>query len=223
MAKRWHRTIDTHLWDHTPHHQKYDQGEKFYWQAGKVGYEDSNVLFTTLHDEYNSFKCALSDAEAWHFDVAAVARTANDNDEFLALLKERQEQRIDEIQKGWRKTKLRLMSDPACFDMPPPRAVLFKNFGRVSRNFSYDSLVTFFGSYGTGDKSSAQPQLSSDFVAVPSQPPQPERQPEGNMAASSSGPKSSSRAPKSKPRDTSGRDGVRRSARLRERAEKARQ
>ncbi|KAJ5285574.1 hypothetical protein N7524_000880 [Penicillium chrysogenum] len=224
MAKRWQRTKDTHLRDHTPHlhPQKYDKDEKFHWEAGKVGYEDSNVLFTTLHDEYNSFKCAISDPEAWHFDVADVAKTANNNDEFLALLKKRQEQRFDEIQTAWRKTKVRLMSNPACWDMPPPKAVLWKNFGGIGRNFSYDNLVTFFGSYGTDNESSAQPQLAIDFEVVPSQPPQPRRQPKGNMATSSGVSKSSSRAPKSKRRGTSGQDGVRRSARLRERAEKAR-
>jgi hypothetical protein len=37
-----------------------------------------------------------------------------------------------------------LWADPARWDMPPPTAVLWKNFGGLGRNFSYDNLVTFF-------------------------------------------------------------------------------
>ncbi|KAJ6156810.1 hypothetical protein N7497_005695 [Penicillium chrysogenum] len=130
MAKLWQRTKDTHLRDHTPHYEKHYMDEKFHWEAGKVGYEDSNVLFTTLHDEYNSFKCAISDPEAWHFDVADVAKTANNNEEFLALLKKRQEQRFDEIQRTWLDTKLRLIADPARWDARPRRQF----YGKISED-----------------------------------------------------------------------------------------
>ncbi|CDM26527.1 unnamed protein product [Penicillium roqueforti FM164] len=225
MAKRWHRTIDTHLGAHTPPDPNYYE-KTWCWESSRVGYKDPNVLFTTLHEEYNTLKCAIQDPEAWHRDVSCIARASNNNDEFLTLLKQRQAERFHEIQTTWQKIKTRLITDPARWDNPPTKAVLWSNFLQFARNFSYDCLVTCFGAYATDAQPSAQPLLSNSIEVHPSKVQKLKREPKEKMAASSgvtkSSPKASKSRPKSRPkRDGSRQDSVRRSTRLQQRAEQS--
>lgn len=217
-----HQPLGSHLEAHTPQ-PNYDLDKEWQWDNGKFGYKDPNVLFTTLHAEYNTLKCAIQDPFAWHSDVSDIARTANTKDEFLTLLKERQKQRIDEIQEAWEGTKELLTAEPSRWDNPPARDVLWGAFLRISRNFSYDSLVAYFGSYLTDDQRSTLSPPSTPTDMHHAKPSQPKRKAKGKMAPSSGAAKPSSKASKSKPkRDSSRQGGVRRSARLQQRAEKAR-
>ncbi|KAJ5964249.1 uncharacterized protein N7479_004125 [Penicillium vulpinum] len=224
MAKRWHRTLDTHLGAHTPCNTDYLYDDTWDWDSWRVGYKDPSVLFTTLHAEYNTLKCAIQDPKNWHSDVSEIARTANNKDEFLTLLKKRQEQRFDEIQTAWQKTIIWFANNPLCEDNPPDNAVLWEIFLQFSNHFSYDCLVRYFGSYTTVDQPSTRPLPPNAVESRPAKPPQAKRKGKGKgkMAKSSGVIKSSSRASKAKPkRDDNGQGGVRRSTRLQQRAEQS--
>lgn len=91
------RTIENHLEMHTPYPDWDNLDNEWKWPFGKFAYKDPNVLFTTLHAEFNSMKCAIQDPYGWHHDVCDVANTAKSKEEFLALLRQRQKERFDEI------------------------------------------------------------------------------------------------------------------------------
>lgn len=223
MDNWWHQTLDSHLEAHTPPQPNYVLDKEWKWDYSKFGYKDPNVLFTTLHAEYNTLKCAIQDPYAWHKDVSHVAKTANNKDEFLTLLKKRQEERFDELQEAWETTKELLTAEPSRWDNPPTRAVLWGAYVCLAQHFSYDTLVAYFGSYVTDDQPSTSPLPSKPTEPRPAKPSQPKKKAKGKMPKSSSVAKSSSRASKSKPKqESSEQGGVRRSARLQQRTEKSR-
>ncbi|KAJ5374058.1 hypothetical protein N7517_006064 [Penicillium concentricum] len=187
-----------------------------------LDYEDPNVLFTTLHAEYNTINWAIQDPHDWHYDVCEVAKIAKDKDKLLALLRQRQQEKLGEIQKAWETTKTLLTCQPSRWEKPPSNAVLWGSFIRLARNFSYDSFVACFGSYVTDDQPSTQPLLSTPTETYTAKPLQPRRISNGKMATSSGVAKSSSSASKSKPRRKSSKQGgVRRSTRLQQRDEQS--
>ncbi|KAJ5400799.1 hypothetical protein N7465_011288 [Penicillium sp. CMV-2018d] len=180
----------------------------------RLGYEDPKVL-SALHAEYNTIKLAIQDPDDWHYDVCEAAKIAKDNDNFLALLKRRRQQRLDEIQKAWQTTKVLLTDQPSCLEKPPSNGVLWGSFMRLARNFSYSSLVACFGSYVTDDERSTQPPPSTSIGTRLTKLPRPKMGPKGKMATSgvpeSSPTASQCRTPR---RESSGQSGVRRNTRL---------
>lgn len=215
------RTIDNHLEAHTPR-PDYDLDQEWHWPFWKFGYDDPNVLFTTLHAEFNSIKCAIQDPYGWHHDVCDVANIAKDKDEFLTLLRKRQKERFNEIQIAWEKTKALLTGQPSHWEATPDKAVLWGFFIRLARNFSYDSLVGYFGSYVANDQPPNPPLSSRPVETRPAKRQQPKRKARGKLATSSGVTKRSSGASKSIPKQDSGQAGVRRSTRLQQRAEHSR-
>ncbi|KAJ5170296.1 uncharacterized protein N7500_003079 [Penicillium coprophilum] len=223
MDDWWHRTSDAHLEAHTPL-------DEWKWDYKKFGYKNSDALFTTLHAEYNTLKCAIQDPYAWHSDVREIARAASTKDEFLTRLKKRQRERFDELQEAWETTKALLTAEPDRLDNPPPRAILWSSFIQIARNYSYDSLLAYFGSYvidetvETEDRTATSPLPSTHIKTRSTKTPQPKRKAKGKMATSSGVAKPSPRPSKSKyEQDSSGQSVVRRSIRLRQRAQQARQ
>ncbi|KAI3195600.1 hypothetical protein CBS147311_7905 [Penicillium roqueforti] len=215
MDNWWHQTLDSHRGAHTPFPPNYALDEKWKWKHWKFGYEDPNVLFTTLHAEYNTLHCALQDPYAWHKDVTDVTRIAENRDQFLTLLKKRQKERFDELQEAWETTKEVLTAEPSRVDQ-------WAAFLNIARHMSYDSLVAYFGFYATDNQPSTSPLPSTPNETNPANPPQPKGKAKKKMATSSGVTKSSSRASKSKPkRNSSSQGGVRRSARLQQRTEQA--
>ena len=135
---------------HTPY-PDFAVGSPWLWDYWKFDFEKPDVLFTTLHAEYNTMRCSFQDPVAWHSDVRDVASTAKNHEEFLALLEQRRNDRFDEIRKAWRLIKAKLVGQPSHWENPPSDDVLCDGFINVSRNFSFDSLVAYFGSYVADD------------------------------------------------------------------------
>ncbi|KAJ5206816.1 hypothetical protein N7491_002550 [Penicillium cf. griseofulvum] len=187
-------------------HLDYCKGGQWHWDSWRVGYEP-RALFTTLSAEYNTIKWPISEPNAWHSDVKEILGEANNKDEFLARLKERQEKRSRESQQAWEKIK-EWLGDPHHWDNPPDGDILWIRFLRFCRFGSYDHFINYFGTYEKYP-SSTQPQLSNIIETHPAKPPQPKKKAKGNMAASSGVAKSSSKASKVKPeRDSSEQGGV---------------
>lgn len=99
-------------------------------------------------------KCAIQGPYGGHHDLCDIAEIANDRGESLALSKNRQRGRFDEIQVAWETTKALLTDEPSRWQMDatPDKAALWGLFIRLARNFSYDSLVAYFGSYVADDQ-----------------------------------------------------------------------
>ena len=173
LSMDWYKppTIETHREVHTPLiHPLFD--DEWRWPFWKVGYNDPDVLFGALHEEYNTLKCAIQDPYAWHHDVCDVANTARNQEEFLTLLKQRQKERFEEIQGVWRETKALLTARPSRLAVVPERSILWGYFIRLARNFSYDSLVSYFSSYIADDVPREPPLLTSGETST-SRPEQP--------------------------------------------------
>lgn len=222
LSMDWYKppTIETHREVHTPLvHPIFD--DEWRWPHWKVGYNDPDVLFGALHEEFNTLKCAIQDPYAWHHDVCDIANTARNQEEFLTLLKQRQKERFDEIQGVWRETKALLTAQPSRWKRPPEMPVLWGYFIRLARNFSYDSLVSYFSSYIVDDVSRPSRQLTSGEAST-SRPQQPnmtndkrngkkaEREGSAEAGSATTRPSGVSKARRKQDR----REGVRKSARL---------
>ncbi|KAI1194443.1 hypothetical protein F5X97DRAFT_346699 [Nemania serpens] len=146
MARRRVPTVETHLNHHTPAPESVSDTQ-WSWPYWKFGYTHGGVLFTDLHAEYNSVRCAIQDPYGWHLDVSEIANQADNRETFFALLRQRQTERYAELEHAWKSTKSLLVGEPGRWDTKLRRNDLWINFVRVSRNFSFDSLVGFFGAF----------------------------------------------------------------------------
>ncbi|KAJ6190723.1 HET domain protein [Penicillium mononematosum] len=188
-----------------------------------IEYEDLNAFLATLHAEHNTMKMAVQNPRNWHQDVSDISSLTEGNEEFLALLKRRQEGTLDEIQQAWDKTAEALLAaEPPRSDNPASTALLWSNFTNFARDFSFDSLVALFGSFA-GDGQSSTPPLSSSCIEThPTKLHQSDRKAKGRMAMPS-GTMNCSPGSKLEPElESSGQSDVRRSMRLQQRAEQKR-
>ncbi|KAI8945743.1 hypothetical protein F4801DRAFT_597518 [Xylaria longipes] len=151
-------TIQNHQSLHTPRPEWVDDRE-WTWPFWKFGFKNGGVLFTQLHTEYNSIRCAIQDPYGWHLDVCDIANVADTREEFFALLRQRQDERFTELRKAWERTRSLLVGEPSRWDTPQAKTDLWVNFVRISRNFSYDSFVKYFGAY-IKDKPEPTPALA---------------------------------------------------------------
>ncbi|KAI1747078.1 hypothetical protein F4782DRAFT_452157 [Xylaria castorea] len=139
-------TIQNHLRLHVPD-VDWKTDESWKWPFWKFGFKSADVLFNQLHAEFNSIQCAIQDPYGWHLDVCEIANIANDREEFFSLLRKRQDERYAELERVWHKASSLMVGEPSRWDSPHPRKDLWKNFVRISRNFSYDAFVGYFGAY----------------------------------------------------------------------------
>ncbi|KAI0198213.1 hypothetical protein F4808DRAFT_472986 [Astrocystis sublimbata] len=146
MAFRAKPTIQNHQSLHTPQPEcvtKY----QWWWPFYKFGFASPAVLFTELHAEYNSISIAIQDPQGWHLDVNEIANIAETREQFLTLLRERQDERFAELRATWEKTRTQLVADPTQWNEAPERSKQWFNFVRCSRNFSYDAFLSYFGAW----------------------------------------------------------------------------
>ncbi|KAI0543346.1 hypothetical protein F4679DRAFT_593294 [Xylaria curta] len=155
-------TIQNHQSLHTPAPERVK--DDWAWPFWKFGFKSADILFTELHSEFNSIKCAIQDPYGWHLDVCDVANTANSREEFYNLLRQRQNERFTELREAWDKTRTSLVASPSQWDTPPAKRDLWVNLVRISRNFSYDSFVGYFGAY-IKDKPEPAPVLADNQVS----------------------------------------------------------
>ncbi|TGJ76437.1 hypothetical protein E0Z10_g10872 [Xylaria hypoxylon] len=146
MSGREPTTVKNHLEHHTPPLHR-DLEQEWDWPFWKFGYGSHHILFTELHAQFNSVPCAIQDPYGWHLDVCDIANEAKTRPEFLSLLQKRQDERFAELRKAWEKTRSLLIGDPGRWEIPQRRNDLWLRFARISRNFSYDAFLGYFGAY----------------------------------------------------------------------------
>jgi len=166
-------TIQNHLKHHTPGPDDVEASGLLNWPFDKFGFEDPDVIFGSLHHQYNSVPFAIQDPHAWAADLHEAAHTASTKEEFLSLLETQRDQRFLEIQQAWRSTKANLAGKPMLWKTHPDPGALWMPFLDLARDFSMDSLVSFFASYLAGDLDSHPPNalpFPSAVQAIDSSP-----------------------------------------------------
>ncbi|GAW20268.1 hypothetical protein ANO14919_097690 [Xylariales sp. No.14919] len=155
MSRDESTTIQNHLLHHIPR-PNWSEDRQWDWPFSKFGFPGPDILFTDLHTQFNSVPCAIQDPYGWYFDVCDIANEAQDRAQFYTLLKKRQEERFAELRDAWETTKSRLAGQPSRWEVPRDRDDLWLRFIRISRNFSYDAILGYFGSYAENELSPVQ-------------------------------------------------------------------
>ncbi|KAI0530043.1 hypothetical protein GGR58DRAFT_494831 [Xylaria digitata] len=254
-------TPDNHHAFHTPPVNWKEDRTTWNWPSGKFDYPTPDVLWTTLHAEFNCMPLAIQDPYAWHADVRELSLASDTKEEFEAALRRRREDRFKEIRANWDKTKSQLVANPIIWRVQPKgRDLQWTTFTRISRHFSFDAIMGHFGNITVPNPDIlylkereereaeaaavglASSSASRAIEAPPEQPgrtrqstqhladsqsPRPSPSPTGKtrhnkIIRTRKGPARHSRVEKPPPRQRNARakprEGVRRSARLQERA-----
>ncbi|KAK9770472.1 hypothetical protein AB5N19_02206 [Seiridium cardinale] len=111
------------------------------WPAWKFGMKRED-LFTTLHDQYNTFPSTIQDPVAFHHDVWEISQTASTEDEFHRLLADRKEQRLRELNETLESASFEIVGNPKLIGTEQWHLAV-----QLFRTRSLDSLVRYFASY----------------------------------------------------------------------------
>ncbi|CAK7266632.1 hypothetical protein SEPCBS57363_002188 [Sporothrix epigloea] len=111
------------------------------WPAWKFGMK-RDALFTTLHDQYNTFQSNIQDPDAFHHDVYEIANEAASTVEFHNLLATRRDQRLRELNESLESASFEIIANPALVGTSQWEHAL-----QLFRTRSLDSLVRYFASY----------------------------------------------------------------------------
>ncbi|TGJ79851.1 hypothetical protein E0Z10_g8916 [Xylaria hypoxylon] len=148
---RKHPTPENHGALHTPW-VDWDQFTEWDWPYAKLGYDDPNALWSSLHTEFNCMPFAIQDPYGWHSDVSELALASDNKEEFRAALRKRRDERFKEIRAFWQKTRSQLVANPIIWKAPPRGKDLpWATFCRISRAFSFDTITGHFANYLVDD------------------------------------------------------------------------
>ncbi|KAG5970246.1 hypothetical protein E4U58_000574 [Claviceps cyperi] len=111
------------------------------WPAWKFGMKRDD-LFTTLHDQYNTFLYTLQDPDAFHHDVYEISHDANTVDEFHRLMADRRQLRLRELRESLETLAVEIIANPKLMATEQWDAAV-----QLFRTKSYDSIVRYFASY----------------------------------------------------------------------------
>lgn len=111
------------------------------WPAWKFGMKRDD-LFTTLHDQYNTFSFAIQDPEAFHHDVYEISRDADTAHEFHQRLADRQQMRLRELTESLETLAVEIIANPKLMGTEQWQHAL-----QLFRTKSYDSIIRYFASY----------------------------------------------------------------------------
>ncbi|KAG5981139.1 hypothetical protein E4U55_003249 [Claviceps digitariae] len=115
------------------------------WPAWKFGMKRDD-LFTTLHDQYNTFSYTLQDPEAFHHDVYEISHGADTVDDFHRMMAARREMRLRELHESLETLAVEIIANPKLMATEQWDTAV-----QLFRTKSYDSLVRYFASYIPGD------------------------------------------------------------------------
>lgn len=111
------------------------------WPAWKFGMKRDD-LFTTLHDQYNTFSYTLQDPEAFHHDVYEISRDADTVDEFHRMMADRRQMRLRELNESLETLAVEIIANPKLMATEQWTHAL-----QLFRTKSFDSVVRYFASY----------------------------------------------------------------------------
>lgn len=99
-------------------------------------------LFSSLHDQYNTFSFNIQDIEAFHHDVSEISRDADTADEFHRMMAERRQMRLRELNKSLESLAIEIIANPKLLGIDQWQHAL-----QLFRTKSYDSIVRYYASY----------------------------------------------------------------------------
>ncbi|KAK0624876.1 hypothetical protein B0T17DRAFT_577526 [Bombardia bombarda] len=111
------------------------------WPHWKFGLKRDD-LFSTLHDQYNTFPSTIQDPEAFHHDVYEISHEASTTKEFHHLLEGRKQQRLRELNESLESAAFEIIASPDLIGTEQWHHAL-----QLFRTKSLDSLVRYFASY----------------------------------------------------------------------------
>jgi hypothetical protein len=114
----------------------FDDRPEYQWPCWNVDM-DFEDLFGELHERFNTAPMFLQDPDAFHHDVAEIARRCENKADFLAQLQERRDQRLAELKHILEEIALLLV----CGHARKEDASHIHSFILLSRNASLDCLV----------------------------------------------------------------------------------
>lgn len=135
------------------------------WPAWKFGMR-RDELFTTLHDQYNTFPSTIQDPDAFHHDVYELSNEAATIDEFHRLMASRKAQRLCELNESLESASVEIIANPSLIGTTQWEFAL-----QLFRTRSLDSLVRYFASYLPADhpwhRETADEPVSCDTSPTP--------------------------------------------------------
>lgn len=111
------------------------------WPAWKFGMK-RDELFTTLHDQYNTFSYTIQDPEAFHHDVYEISRDADTTTEFHRMMADRRQMRLRELNESLETLAVEIIANPKLMGTEQWQHAL-----QLFRTKSYDSIIRYFASY----------------------------------------------------------------------------
>ncbi|EFY88434.1 hypothetical protein MAC_05486 [Metarhizium acridum CQMa 102] len=111
------------------------------WPAWKFGMKRDD-LFTSLHDQYNTFSFTLQDPEAFHHDVYEISRDAETTHEFHRMMADRRRMRLRELNESLETLAVEIIANPTLMATDQWQYAL-----QLFRTKSYDSIIRYFASY----------------------------------------------------------------------------
>lgn len=115
------------------------------WPAWKYGLKQAD-LECHLRPKYNTLSIGLQSDEAFFQDLLEVCRNADDLEELHQGLKEKRQQRYDELSAAWDEINVCVFSTPRTFD-PDEDCKKWINFARMSRELTYECILGFSSSF----------------------------------------------------------------------------
>ncbi|KAI0410262.1 hypothetical protein F5X98DRAFT_386684 [Xylaria grammica] len=156
MATREATVPEDHRTVYTPRPAWGYARSKWDWSHGKLGYSHPNVLWTSLHEEFNCMPVAIQDHIGWHSDVSQLSQISDTKEEFEAALRKRRDERFNEIQTHWEEAREQLTAYPHIWEAPPAgRDLAWATFCRIARAFSFDTITGHFANYLVDDPEAA--------------------------------------------------------------------
>ncbi|KAI1420183.1 hypothetical protein F5Y12DRAFT_151376 [Xylaria sp. FL1777] len=151
MEWRKHPTPENHHGLHTPYVDWKCDGA-WSWPFEKLSYPHPDVLWGSLHAQFNCMPFAIQDPYAWHSDVCELAQASDTKEEFESALRKRRDERFNEIRANWEKTRSQLAANPIIWKAPPTGPDRpWATFCRIGRHFSFDTIMGHFGNYMVDD------------------------------------------------------------------------
>lgn len=149
MSGRYSPTPENHRANHVPN-VDWKENHDWDWPYREGGYTDPDVLFTSLHEEFNTIKIAIQDPHIWHADVCELVRKSANQAEFLTALRQRRDERYKATYASWVSVKCQMCASTepwAHMKDPKIEGELWASFCTFARNFSFDTVLGHFGIY----------------------------------------------------------------------------
>ncbi|KAI1746460.1 hypothetical protein F4782DRAFT_524433 [Xylaria castorea] len=119
---------------------------EWHWPCGKFGMS-LDELFTTLHNQFNTWPAPIQDFKAFHSDVSEMSNTARTKEELFRALESRKTQRSEEMARAWNDIAVHLTAGRSM--LPEEQWGYATQFFRTK---SLDAMLSFLYTFLTDEE-----------------------------------------------------------------------